>query len=595
MFCLAAAVFAIGAVPLAAQSVEPHLDGFDAYMAEAMKDFKVPGAAVAVVEKGRIILAKGYGFRDVERQLPVTPRTLFAIGSVTKSFTVTTLGMLADEGKVDFDKPVRDYLPGFQMYDPVATEQMTPRDLVTHRSGLPRHDLVWYTSNFSRKELVEKLRYLEPNKPLRSTFQYNNLMFMTAGYLEGVLLDTTWEEAVRRKVLEPLGMTGTNFSVEDSQKGPDFAQPYRKDRKTENVSKIPFYVQGAIGPAGEINTNIEDLSRYLLFHMSKGKLDGKQLLSENNAAQMQTPQMVIQGTPDFKELGEASYGMGFFISTYRGHKQVEHGGNIDGFSAQFAFLPQDQIGVVVLTNLDGTPLRDVVPYYVFDRLLRLEPVPWKERMLERQKKFKQAEQQAENRGFTGQKTGTHPSHELKDYAGDYANPGYGLVTIALDDAASGRDFRVTLNRITKSLRHFHYDIFEVPPNPLDPFEKMKVAFQTDLKGDISSLSMPLETNVKDIVFTRVAEKRMRERSFLEPFTGDYDLFGSTLSVALEGDHTLIATSPGRPKLELVPKHGTMFDIKGRSGESFEFKADASGKVTEAVLYSADDVVVIKKK
>src|SRR5579864_1140411 len=359
LISIAVAAFTIAAASLGAQSAlpTPNLEAFDAYMAQAMKDFKVPGAAVAVVRNGKIILAKGYGFRDVEKQLPVTPRTLFAIGSVTKSFTVTALGMLADEGKIDWDKPVRNYLPGFQMHDPVATEQMTPRDLVTHRSGLPRHDLVWYTSNFTRKDLVEKLRYLEPNKPLRSTFQYNNLMFMTAGYMTGELVGTTWEEAVRQKVLAPLGMSGTNFSVEDSQKSPDFAQPYRKDRKTDNVAKIPFYVQGAIGPAGEINTNIEDLSRYLLFHMNKGKHEGKQLLSENNAAQMQTPQMVIQGTPDFKELGEGSYGMGFFMATYRGHKQVEHGGNIDGFSAQFAFLPQDQIGVVVLTNLDGTPLQ----------------------------------------------------------------------------------------------------------------------------------------------------------------------------------------------------------------------------------------------
>jgi len=283
------------------------------------------------------------------------------------------------------------------------------------------------------------------------------------------------------------------------------------------------------------------------------------------------------------------------MATYRGHKQVEHGGNIDGFSAQFAFLPQDQIGVVVLTNLDGTPLRDVVPYYVFDRLLGLDQIPWSQRMLERQKKFKEAEEQAENRGFTGQKTGTHPSHELKDYAGEYAHPAYGTVTIALDDASAGHDFKLTLNRISKPLQHFHYDVFQVPANPLDPFEKLKVAFLNDLKGDISSLSMPLEPNVKDIVFTRVAEKRMRERSFLEPFTGQYDLFGSTLTIALEGESALIGTSPGRPKLELIPNHGTMFDIKGRSGDSIEFRPDASGKVTEALLYSSDGVLVIKRK
>jgi CubicO group peptidase (beta-lactamase class C family) len=289
--------------PIAA-SEWPATSDFDSYVAQTMKDFKVPGAALAIVRDGKVLVAKGYGFRDVENQLPVTTQTLFPIASISKSFTVTTLGMMVDQGVVDWDKPVRDYLPGFRMYDPVATDEMTPRDLVTHRSGLPRHDLVWYGSPFSQKEIVERLRYLEPNKPLRQTFQYNNLMFITAGYLESVLNHSSWQEAVQKLVLTPIGMTGTLFSSAEAQKNSDCAQPYRKNRRTEEVQHIAFAQWGDVGAAGGINSNLDDMVRYLLFHLAKGKLEGKQLLSENSSSQMQTPQMVVQGERDYPELGD---------------------------------------------------------------------------------------------------------------------------------------------------------------------------------------------------------------------------------------------------------------------------------------------------
>lgn len=574
------------------------LDGFDAFVEQALKDWKVPGAAVAVVKGDKVILLKGYGFRDAEKRLPVTGQTLFAIGSITKSFTVTTLGMLMDEGKVDWDEPVRNVLPKFKMFDPVLTEQMTVRDLITHRSGLPRHDLVWYTSDFPREDLVRRLQYLEPNKPLRSTFQYNNLMFMTAGYIAGQLNGTSWEAAVKARIFGPLGMTGTNFSELATQNSTDFAQPYRKGNDLKaNVQRIPFDAQCpdtcALGPAGEINSNITDLSKYVLFHMNHGAVDGKHLLSENNSIQMQVPQMSIQGAPAFPEFGEDSYGMGFFISTYRGHKKVEHGGNIDGFSAELGFLPGEQIGVVVLTNLDGTPLPDIIAYNMLDRMLDLDQVPWSKRFLEMEQHGKQAEQEAKDKGFVVRKTGTHPSHDLKQYLGEYQNPGYGIVTIAQD----GDRFKLTLNQVNRSLEHYHYDVFQVPDSPHDDFAKLKVMFRSDMNGDISSLSMPLETNVQDIVFTRMPDKQLTERAFVEPFTDQYELPGAPvpLTISLRGDHTLVANVPGQPDLELVPKRGTTFDLKDLAGFSIEFKKDTTGKVTEAVLSQPDTVTIAKKK
>ena len=577
-----------------ATAQKPGLDGFDDWVNQALKDFKVPGAAVVIVQGDKVVLIKGYGMRDVAKQLPVTPQTLFAIGSVTKSFTVTMLGTLVDEGKLDWDKPVREYLPGFRMYDPVATDEITTRDLVTHRSGLPRHDLVWYSSNFSREDIImHRLPYLQNSKPFRSTFQYNNLMVMTAGYLGGRLEGTTWEQALQQRVLTPLGLNNTNFSVSDSQKSADFAQPYRKNRDTDEVKLIPFYVQGAVGPAGEINTCVADLGRYLQFHMNRGMLDGKQLLSENNAVQMQIPQMVIQQAPPFPELGTEAYGMGFFVWSYRGHKLVEHGGNIDGFSAEFGFLPQDGIGVAVLANLDGTGMPEATMFNVFDRLLGLEQVPWSQRILSQEQQAKQAEKDAKTKGYVPQKTGTHPSHDLDDYVADYENPGYGVVSITRD----GDGFRMKLNERAEALKHYHYDLFQVPENPLDPFQKMFVMFHTDLNGDIASLSIPLQPDVSDIVFTRMPDKQLLERSVVQTFAGQYDLPGSPipLTIALRGDHTLVASLPGQPDVELLPRRGTTFTLKGINGISVEFKRDASGKTTEAVLDQLGTVVVLKKR
>lgn len=564
-------------------------------MAQTMQAFKIPGAAVAVVKDGKVILAKGYGYRDVEHKLPVTVKTVFPIASITKSFTVSSLGTLVDQGRLEWDKPVREYLPGFRMSDPAATDQLTPRDLVTHRSGLPRHDLLWYSSSFTQQQLVDRLRYLELSRPIRTTFQYNNLMFLTAGYLGGRMNGTSWEDLVRQRILAPLAMTGTYMSSEEARKSPEYALPYRKNRKTDEVSRIDFAKWGDVGPAGAINSNLDDMSRYLLMHVNKGQVEGRRLLAANTATQMQTPQMVIQGASPFPELSETSYGMGFFITNYRGHKYVNHGGNLDGFSLQLGFLPNEGIGVVVLCNMDGTPFRDLVPYYVFDRLLGLDTVDWSRRYLDLERKGKAAEASADQQGFTGQRAGTHPSHEVAEYEGDFEHPGYGRITIRSRNKGDFKGMEMTLNDVRRPLEHFHYDSFQVPANPLDPFEKLRVTFQTDPQGEMPSLSATLDSNVADIVFHRVAEQRMFEPSFLRQFTGVYDVGAAGWTIALVGDNSLELSSPGAPARKLVPRHGTRFDIQGASGLSIEFKQDSNGNTQELVLFSSRGVSVFKKK
>ena len=539
------------------------LDGIDAFADQTLKDWKCVGVAIAVIQDGKVILSKGYGQRDQKHNLPVTPKTLFAIGSSTKSFTVTSLGVLADQGKLDWDKPVREYLPEFRLMDQFATERMTPRDLVTHRSGLPRHDLLWYNSPLTRAELFERLRYLEPSKDFRTTFQYQNLMFMTAGYLAAHLSDMSWEAHVRKAIFEPLGMSKSNFSVTDSQKSDDYSLPYSVAK--EEIVEIPFRNIDQIGPAGSINSNVEDMARYVMMHMARGK----GVLSARNANQMQSPQMSIAGPGTDKELGAQSYGMGFFLTSYRGHYLVHHGGNIDGFSALVTFMPQDNIGMIILTNQNGSSLPTVLSYNVYDRLLGLDQIDWTRRMKDQQAKAKTAEDDAKKKGYTAQRSGTRPSHDLEEYAGEYEHPGYGVAKVAMENGALTFRF----NGLGGPMQHFHYDVFEVAESQQNPLSKMKVQFHTNLQGDLDSLALPLEATVKEVVFTRLGDKQMTEKTFLQPLTGNYQRGAGTVTVALKTDHALSVTIPGQGSFDLVPVRGTKFDIKGLTGYAVEFKGN----------------------
>jgi CubicO group peptidase (beta-lactamase class C family) len=538
-------------------------DGFDAFANQELRDWKCDGFAIAVVQDGKVILSKGYGLRDVKKNLPVTTKTLFAIGSATKSFTVTSMGVLVDEGKLDWDKPVRDYLPDFKMWDPFATERMTPRDLVTHRSGLPRHDLMWYNSPFTRQELFDKLRYLEPNKDFRTTFQYQNLMFMTAGLLAGHVAGMSWEQWVRKTIFEPLGMAGSNFSVTEMQKSADYSLGYQV--ANDVPMDAPFRNIDAIGPAGAINSNIEDMTKYIQMHLAHGK----GVVSATNEMQMMIPQMAIQAPSPDKELGDLAYGMGFFVTSYRGHKFVHHGGNIDGFSALVAFLPQDNIGLVILSNQSGSSLPAVVAYNVWDRLLGMDQVDWTARVKQQRAMTKASEDEAKRKGYTTQRAGTHPSHELAEYAGEYEHPGYGIVKIE----NAGGMLKIDYHGLGGGLTHFHYDVFEVAKDDANPFSQEKVQFHTNLAGEIDSLGIPFEATLKDIPFVKLADRSMMQKTFLQPLAGDYQRGPLLAAVALSGDSALTLTLPGQPVYHLVPVHGTKFNIKELNGYSVEFKGD----------------------
>ncbi len=480
-----------------------NLEGFDAFVEKVMKDWKVPGLSLAIVKEGKIVYAKGYGYRDVAKKLPVTPDTLFAIGSNSKSFTAAALGILADEGKLDFDKPVREYLPDFRLYDEYATANLRVRDLVSHQSGLPRHDLLWYGSTLTRKELFDRLRHLEPSRKLHEKYQYNNLMFMTAGVLVERLSGMSWEEFIAKRIFEPLAMKTSNMSVSVSQRSADFAQPYGETKG--EIKEIPFRNIDAIGPAGSINSSVNEMSNWLAMQLAKGKFNGKQVISEKSLAENHKPHILTSDQPPpYEELSYGSYAMGWGVSTYRGHLVLAHSGGIDGFISQMRVLPKDQLGVVVLTN-SGSTASAVVVYNILDRAFGLNEIDWNLRTKTDLAKASGAQIKARAESEAARKKDTQPSHPLADYAGEFEHPGYGKLLVTLE----GDALKVDLHGLGAKLKHYHYDIFqgieESASMGAGALVGVKISFLADKAGQIDRVTLPLEPSVKDVVFTRKAK------------------------------------------------------------------------------------------
>lgn len=482
------------------------LKGFDEFVEKIIAEHKVPGIAISIVKDGQVLYAQGFGLRDVKNGLSVTPHTLFAIGSCTKALTATTMGILVDEGKLEWDKPVRTYLPAFMLSDLIVTEQMKARDLVCHRSGLPRHDQMWYKSPLSRRELFDRLRYLEFSRGLRETYQYNNLMFMTAGTLVETIAGTSWEDFARQRILAPLGMNETNFSVEDSKKAADFALPYQE--VTSKIEQIPFCNIDAIAPAGSINSNVLDMAKWVLLNLNKGKYGEKgekQIISEATLAQIHSPQVVVPDTVKYDELFYGSYGMAWRISAYRGHLIVSHGGAIDGFSATVSMMPKDHIGIVLLNNLEDAPINSTLAYNIYDRLLGLSPIDWNERVKNDLAKSKAEAEKKKAEREKDRKPGTKPSHPLDDYVGEYEHPAYGMFAIKKE----GDQLKADFHSMTFNLNHFHYDTFDLK-NDLASIDQ-PLTFVIDPKGNIGSLMIKLEPAVKEIVFPRKPPKPEAEK------------------------------------------------------------------------------------
>jgi CubicO group peptidase (beta-lactamase class C family) len=564
------------------------LAGFADIVERGLRDLIVPGVAVAVVAEEKLVLARGYGYADYENKRPMTADTLLAIGSSTKAFTTFTMGTLVDAGRMEWNEPVRTSIPWFKLADAFASQRITPVDLITHRSGLPRHDLLWYNNlDASREDLVRRLAYLKPTADLRERFQYNNLMFLTAGYLTEVITGETWEDSVRRRVLAPLGMTRTNFSVEESQRDPDHALPYRVVDKT--IERIPFRNITTVGPAGSINSSAGEMSRWVTVHLNRGSFQGREILRPQTLEKMHSVHMAMGGTVVNPEISPSDYGLGWMIDTYRGRRRVRHGGNIDGFSALVCLFPGDGFGFVILANKNGAALPELLARHAADQILDFEGKDWIQEAVEARERGEDAEKAAKEKKATRRVEGTRPSHRPEDYAGIYLHPGYGPLTIELGE--SGLCLRY--NGIRAPLSHWHYDTYNAGEDGDPTFEDAKINFLADADGRIARLEAPMEPALDPIVFDKQPDPRLFDPEYLKTLTGRYQLVNQTITVTLKGD-VLTATLPGQPEYELVPGLEGEFHLKQVMAFAIRFLMGEEGEVTGLEIIQPDGVYAAEK-
>ena len=568
---LALIIFGLLLCALTVRAQEPDvskkLEGFDAYMDQLLKDWNTPGIGVGIVINDKLVFAKGYGYRDYGRKLPFTPTTLCPIASNSKLFTAVAAGMLVGQGKLTWDQPVRDAVPAIQFYNDQLNNNVTLRDMLSHRTGVTRHDLIWFKSPFTRKELFEKLKYLEPQQPMRETFLYNNLMFSAVGYIIELKSSKTWEKYVRENIFEPLDMNTSTYTISDMLKLPDHGVPYREKRDSFELYQIPYYEDTeGVAPAGAIISNINELSHWLLALMNDGNYNGKQVLPPNVLKATMQPAI---GLPN--ALGEAlgywevlnpDYGMGRQTASYRGHLMTFHGGDLPGFHSQVSFLPNEKIGVIVLVIGDhAAPLYNVVSYNVYERLLGMDQTPWSERRLKIRLANKKAGTEARAKAGGDRVPNTKPSHPLSDYAAEYENPAYGIVKIG----CKSEQLDFTFHEFQYPLSHFHYDRFDSPDD--EQYGKFSVNFRTNPQGDISEAVMSIDE--AEVVFTRKPE--VLDPKLLEKLAGTY-LTPSQVKfeVVYQPGAGLSVVFPGGPPQKLIQVKRLQFRTPQSGDTIYEF-------------------------
>lgn len=536
-------------------------------------DWDVPGMAVGVVQDGEVLFAEGFGLRDLESGLPVTANTLFGIGSSTKAFTATVFQMLVEEDSLSWDRPIRQSIPGFRLSDPFATEHITPMDFALHRSGLPRHDIPWmFNPDLDLNTFIDAAEHLAPSADFRTAWMYNNFGYALLGRLIEDATGMAWETVVSERILQPLGMDTTNFRIADLLASEDHALAYTMD--DGEAQGIPLQELGAAAAAGAINSNVTDMSKWLLFQLNQGRVGDAQLLSTIGIQQMQTPLMAIPGMGQ-QGIDFGSYGLGWMVDSYRGHYRVHHGGNTIGYSAEVAFLPRDGIGVVVLSNGLFTPANSIVVNHVLDTMLDLEPIDWNRQL----HTAYEAQASLMETGVVevGRKMGTLPAHELSEYAGVYVHPAYGEVHIAQTDGS----LEAVYYTATIPLEHWHFEQFRGPLDPMLPIE-VPFFFETDAEGEVSKVRIGFEPMVEPIPFTRRAGTELSDEDYLQQFVGEYDLMGQTIDVSLRGG-TLFLTVPGQPAYALEPVREGRFAFRDFAGFGADFVVAEDGTVEKAVL------------
>jgi len=559
---------------------DKRLSGLDTFAARILKEWNAPGVSIAVVEKGKVIYTGGFGYRDYEKKLPVTENTLFAIGSCTKAFTTAMIGMLVKDGRIDIDKPVRNYLPELKFQNEYTNDHATIRDMLCHRTGLPRHDYSWYGSTASRNELLERIQYMEPSAELREKYQYNNFMFMSLGVLIEKLTGKSWEENVKEKILVPLGMSKTDLSVIDMEKTDDHSLAYTV-KKGNIITPLPYRNIDAIAPAGAINSCAKDMANWLITWINDGKYNGKEIIPSGFRNQAITVQVATGGGlpgSENPDLHLSGYGFAWGLSSYRGHYMVAHSGGIDGFITNTSFFPSDSIGIFVVSD-QSTPTSSI-RNFIADRMLKLSFRNWGKTQLANKFKADSLAKSLPNKDSINRVPDTKPSHNNDAYTGSYENKGYGVAKIFFERDTLWIDYNEAGLRTKSYMQHYHYDVFRIRSTEETEESKdaPKIRFNTGEDGKISSFEIKLEPAVKDIAFVKSAPIVKVEKEELQKYVGEYELSGTTVKVYIRGENTLMVLVPGQPDYELVPTRKDEFDLKIVKGYSVRFEVADNNEV-----------------
>jgi CubicO group peptidase (beta-lactamase class C family) len=560
---------------------------FDTYAAQAMALWKVPGVAIAIVRNDSIIHIRGYGVRQLGGTEPVDAQTLFAIGSSSKAFTATSLAMLVDEGKVRWDDKATLHLPGFQLYDSYATRDLTIRDLLSHRSGLSRGDLMWYGSSYSRDEILRRVRFLEPSWGFRERFGYQNLMYLAAGQVAARASGMSWDDFVRTRIFQPLGMTSSSTSIRDLAGRPNVAQPHAEIDDT--VRTVPYRNIDNIGPAGSINSNVTDMAQWVRFNLARGKAGGKQLVSDGNMGELWSAHtaMRVEGPNRilFPDVHLMSYGLGWFLQDYRGRLVVQHGGNIDGMTALVAMMPEENLGMVILSNMNGSALPSVLMYRAFDVLLGGATKDLGAVIRTASETSMKQAKQADSTLKASRKTGTSPTLAAAEYVGTYVDSLYGTFEVTQGEgglrARYGQAFAGKLD-------HWHYDTFQaVWDNRMSGKTMVQFVLGTDgkvaearVQGFADFTKKPAAADTTPGVALDAAAKGRLVGTYRAeglPVEVQVQMVGDDLKLSVPGQppYTLIAESPTRFRM-------TLPGAEMPGGFFVEFVL-AGGQVTEMTL------------
>lgn len=465
----------------------------DLTVEKAMQAFQIPGASIGICMDGKVIHMKGYGKREDGTQNAVTPDTPFAIGSCTKAFTALILAQLVEEGKASWDDPVKQYLPDFALADAETSKAITLRDLIAHRTGLERHDVLWINQKISQDEAVTLLKHLSPRYSLRQEFQYNNLMYSVAGLVIEKITGNSWEKEVQSRCFAPLGMHHSSCSIASVPSHADCAKPHASIHS--KLVMLETFDPAAINPAGGIYSSAVDLLAWGKMHLSNNQI----VLS------LQEMQMPFRNPSKWNdEIIQEGYGLGWYLGNYRGNRWVFHSGSIHGFFSDLTLLPEKKIAIVILCNngSEGHYFIQALRHQLVDQLLGIED---SDHLIKAETLWKNAKEQIQSVVATyDQLAGNQPSLQiLNEYQGDYIHPSYGKLTVAFDNS------RLTARIGTMSIPLYYQskDVFLGKIDLLNVYGANPIFILTakrDHEGKMTALDVPFESfrKAEPVTFTK---------------------------------------------------------------------------------------------